>query len=224
MAARSNHFQCFLGTWFLVILLSVTLCYNTVAFSISQRAPATTRRMIVAFAQPTSRRSLLLTSATAGFLLKNVESASAVVMSNDSREAQRFQAGQAMGTEEALARFKEAQTSLKYLLNNYDSIVANGGGDNVRRYLGTVGVSSGLYGIPKVLKELQESADDIVEYTEAMNEFDASLRQADTACYSANFVEFSAAKTKPEKFFQDAKIDAQRMQDAMNEMAAQLKL
>ena len=63
----------------------------------------------------------------------------------------------------------------------------------------------GMYGIPRVMKELQEEANDIVEYTENMNDFDAYLRQADTSCYSANFVEFSAAKTKPEKFFQDAK-------------------
>jgi len=100
---------------------------------------------------------------------------------------------------EALERLKLARTDLSYLLENYDSI-AEGGGDSVRRYLGTVGVTSGMYGITKVLKILQNEADDIVEYTEAMDEFDSYLRQADTACYSANFVEFSAASTKPEQF------------------------
>ena len=49
-----------------------------------------------------------------------------------------------------------------YLLHNYDSI-CDGGGDNVRRYLGTVGTSSGLFGIQKAMKALSERADDIVE-------------------------------------------------------------
>jgi hypothetical protein len=99
----------------------------------------------------------------------------------------------------------------------------SGGGDNVRRYLGTVGFTSSLYGISKVLKELQDEADDIVKYTENMNEFDAYLRAADTACYSANFVEFSAAKTKPEAFFKDAFGEVQKIKEYMNNMAAELK-
>ena len=120
-------------------------------------------------------------------------------------DAKLFAAGKPLGKEKAIERFKMAQSDLNYLLENYDTIT-EGGGDNVRRYLGTVGVTSSMYGISKVLKELQGEADDIVEYTENMNEFNAYLGQADTACYSANFVEFSAAKTKPEEFFKNAKI------------------
>lgn len=134
-----------------------------------------------------------------------------------------FKAGQAMGTEEALAHFQQAQKDLDYLITHFDDVVASGGGDNVRRYLGTVGFTSSLYGISKVLKELQDEAEDIVEYTENMNEFDAYLRAADTACYSANFVEFSAAKTKPEAFFKDAFGDVQKMKEYMNNMAAESK-
>lgn len=150
--------------------------------------------------------------------------ANAVVMSNDSAEATVFKAGEALGPERARGRFVKAKESLQYLLDHYDEIVAQGGGDNVRRYLGTVGVSSGLYGIPKVLKELQEEAKDVVEYTENMYDFDFSLRAADTAVYSANFVEFSAAKTKPEKFFEDARLEAERMMGFMENMAAELDL
>ena len=134
-----------------------------------------------------------------------------------------FKAGEALGVEASKARFVEAQRSLGYLLDNYDDVV-KGGGDNVRRYLGTVGTSSGMYGISKVLKELQEEAADIIIYTETMIEFDAALRAADTAVYSANFVEFSAAKTKPEKFFEDARTEAKRMQVYLNEMASELDI
>ena len=133
--------------------------------------------------------------------------ASAVMMSVDDPVIKLFNSGRALGKELAVERFKLARDDLNYLLKNYDEI-SLGGGDSVRRYLGTVGVTSGLYGITKILKELQDEADDFVEYTENMNEFDVYLRQADTSCYSANFVEFSSAKTKPEKFLNDAKSGA----------------
>ena len=48
--------------------------------------------------------------------------------------------------------------------------MCRGGGDNIRRYLGTVGTTSPLYGIKTVFKYLQEDAGDIVEFTENMNE------------------------------------------------------
>jgi hypothetical protein len=87
-----------------------------------------------------------------------------------------------------------------------------------------VGTSSGLYGISKVFKTLQEEADDIIEYMELVNDFEQALRDADTACYSAIFVEFSAAKTKPEKFFNDAKADVARMQIYFKGLTAELHL
>jgi hypothetical protein len=128
-----------------------------------------------------------------------------------------------MSVPDAKARLMEARKSLSELVDNYEEI-AKGGGDNVRRYLGTVGVTSGLYGINRVLKTLQDEARDVIEYTENLNEFDYALRAADTAVYSANFVEYSAAKTKPEKFFEDAGIEIDRMQVYLDEMISQLDL
>lgn len=134
-----------------------------------------------------------------------------------------FKVGESLTTEEAKVRFQEARESLNSLIKNYDVISADGG-DNVRRYLGTVGTTSGLYGIQKVLRTLQEEANDIVEYTENMSDFEYYLSAADTAAYSAIFVEFSAAKTKPEKFFADAKKDVQQMRACMDRMAQELSL
>ena len=155
-----------------------------------------------------SRRDFIK-SATVGIFAMGIigQPASAVMMSVDDPVIKLFNSGRALGKELAVERFKLARDDLNYLLKNYDEI-SLGGGDSVRRYLGTVGVTSGLYGITKILKELQDEADDFVEYTENMNEFDVYLRQADTSCYSANFVEFSSAKTKPEKFLNDAKSGA----------------
>ncbi|GAX09583.1 hypothetical protein FisN_38Lu031 [Fistulifera solaris] len=134
-----------------------------------------------------------------------------------------FREGESLTIEEAKARFQEGRTSMNNLLENYDAIAANGG-DNVRRYLGTVGTTSGLYGIQKVLRTLQDEANDIVEYTESLSDFEYYLSAADTAAYSAIFVEYSAAKTKPEEFFADAKKAVQRMRACMDQMAQELAL
>ena len=65
----------------------------------------------------------------------------------------------------------------EHLLTSLNTSISKGGGDNIRSYLGTVCVATSMYGITKVLKELQEQADDIAEYTENMNEFNAYLVQ-----------------------------------------------
>ena len=108
-------------------------------------------------------------------------------------------------------------------MNHYDEI-CEGGGDNVRRYLGTVGTSSGLYGIQKVMKILQNDADDIVEYTETMNEVNAAIQGADGSSYMAIFTVTSTSGVPPEKYFGDAKIEIKRAIRAMEEIATQLNI
>lgn len=63
--------------------------------------------------------------------------------------------------EEAEQRFRDGRKSLDFLINNYKEICDVH--HHVRRYLGTVGTSSGLFGISKAMKALSERADDIVE-------------------------------------------------------------
>jgi hypothetical protein len=123
----------------------------------------------------------------------------------------------------AKERFKLAQKDLQYLLDHYDEI-AQGGGDNVRRYLGYVGTTSGLFGIQKVLKVLQEEADDFVSFTDDMNEFNSYLAGAEGAAYSAIFSVTSTSTIKPEKYFNDAKINVKKMKYYMDSMATELKL
>lgn len=134
-----------------------------------------------------------------------------------------FTAGQILGIPESKERFKEARKTLDYLIENYSEI-SKGGGDNVRRYLGTVGTTSALYGISKVSKGLQREAKDIIEYTENMSDFEYNLGAADTAVYSANFVEFSAASTKPEQLFKDGEKALRQARISMDRMAAELEL
>jgi hypothetical protein len=123
--------------------------------------------------------------------------------------------------EDAKQRFQAARKDLRYLVENYSDI-SKGGGDAVRNYLGTQGVNSNLYGIQRVLKILRDEASDIVEYTEAMDEFNAYYYQAEGAAYQSLFVEHSSAKGTPESFLKTAKQDLDQMEKYMDLVAAQL--
>ena len=120
--------------------------------------------------------------------------------------------------EEAEDRLRLARKSAQYLLENYDEI-CEGGGDNVRRYLGTVGTTSGLFGIQKVLKTLADKADDIVEYTETSAEVEKCIQQADGSAYMAIFVTTSTSYTPPAKYFGDAKVEIKRLIIALDQLA-----
>ena len=128
-----------------------------------------------------------------------------------------------MSVEDAKTRFQLARSDLKYLLENYGE-VAQGGGDAVRNYLGTQGVNRNMYGIQKVLKLLKEEADDIVEFTETMEDFNAYYYQAEGAAYQSLFAEHSSAKATPESLLATAKQDLVQMVKYMDQLAAQLNL
>uniref|UniRef100_A0A7R9ZSG4 Uncharacterized protein n=2 Tax=Craspedostauros australis TaxID=1486917 RepID=A0A7R9ZSG4_9STRA len=134
-----------------------------------------------------------------------------------------FKVGTQLTLPEAKDRFREGRKSMQYLLDNYDE-VCEGGGDNVRRYLGTVGTSSGMFGISKVMKTLMEEADDIVEYTETMAEIEKCVQQADGSAYMAIFVTTSTSYTPPAKYFGDAKIEIKRGIKAMDDLAKLINL
>ena len=122
-------------------------------------------------------------------------------------------------TQQAEERLRAGRKSIQYLLDHYDQIIAEGGGDNVRRYLGTVGMTSGLVQIDKVMKVLADQADDFVEYTETQNEVVQSIQQADGSAYMAIFCTFNPSEIPPEKYFADAKIEIKNCIRAMDHLA-----
>ena len=134
-----------------------------------------------------------------------------------------FTVGKDLTVPEAKARFLDGQESLRYLLTNYDEI-CGGGGDNIRRYLGTVGTTSGLYGITKVLRTLLNEADDVVEFRETMEEINAALVGADGSAYMAIFTETSTSGVPKEKYYADAKIEIERAIAAMKDLARQMDI
>lgn len=161
-----------------------------------------------------------MVSISASGLVGNKDFVANAAMKSDQKV---FEVGKELTLEEAKARFKEGQESLDYLLKNYDEI-CEGGGDNVRRYLGTVGTTSGLYGIAKVMKILQAEADDIVEYTEIMNEVNSALVGADGSAYMAIFTGTSTSGVPESKYYGDAKIEIKRAIASMQELARQMNI
>ena len=173
----------------------------------------------LAAAVTASRRSFL----TASLLVANAPPATATLMDATQDEAKTFSPGTKLSVEDGKKRFSLARKEVQYLLDNYDQI-SQGGGDAVRRYLGTVGVASNMYGITKVVKDLRDEAEDLVEFTETANEFEAYLFQADGAAYQSLFVEHSSAKGTPASFLATAKKDVLSMQRYMDDLARQLNL
>lgn len=157
--------------------------------------------------------------ATGAFSVTKSGPASAVVLDQKAKT----QTIDSLTVEQAKDRFLLARKDVQYLLDNYATI-SKEGGDAVRRYLGTVGVNGAMYGISKVVKKLREEADDIVEFTDAMDEFNAYLYQAEGAAYQSIFAEHSSAKATPESCLATAKQDVVMMAKYMDQLQAQLKI
>ncbi len=126
-----------------------------------------------------------------------------------------------MTPEEAEIKLKEGYKTILYLLDNYEQI-CEGGGDNVRRYLGTIVTNppSPLVGISKALKALEDRADDFIEYNEMSEEVIKTINQADGSAYMAIFVTTSTSYTPPKKYFNDALIEVKRCKKALEEVAS----
>ena len=114
------------------------------------------------------------------------------------------------------AQVKAGYAYLGKLLEKMDEITAAEGGDGVRRYLGTVGTTSPVFGIQKVFLKLA----DVIEpkdpelYFETLERMVTKISDADAEAYAANFVTFSSAKGKPEDFYARA---AKQVVDARKE-------
>ena len=160
------------------------------------------------------RRSLLLSPIQLVFLntLQKPKVANAVT-------------SQTMSTEEAESKYREGYKTINYLLDHYDEI-CEGGGDNVRRYLGTIvsNPPSALVGIKKAMKALEYRADDFIEFTETADEVMKTIDQASGSAYMAIFVTTSTSYTPPQKYFDDGKIEIKRCKKTMEDLATMVDI
>lgn len=103
------------------------------------------------------------------------------------------------------------------LIAEWDAI-ASGGGDAIRRELGTVGTDSPFFQISKAVKALQNDASDPVAFAEASEEFLLGLGRADSMAYSANFAGGSGKPTPPKVYIDKSKLEVKTMKDREREM------
>ena len=127
--------------------------------------------------------------------------------------------------EAARAQIAAGFTEINRLLAEFDSIVAGGGGDNVRRALGVVGTESPIYLIEPAFRLLFESDDTLpMEYIELVESLMRNLSSADSEAYSAIFIEFSSAKGKPADYFARSKVAVGKARDDWKALMDYLKM
>ena len=127
--------------------------------------------------------------------------------------------------EAARAQIAAGFTEINRLLAEFDSIVAGGGGDNVRRALGVVGTESPIYLIEPAFRLLFDSDDTLpMEYIELVESLMRNLSSADSEAYSAIFIEFSSAKGKPADYFARSKVAVGKARDDWKALMGYLKM
>ena len=127
--------------------------------------------------------------------------------------------------EAARAQIAAGFTEINRLFAEFDSIVAGGGGDNVRRALGVVGTESPIYLIEPAFRLLFESDDTLpMEYIELVESLMRNLSSADSEAYSAIFIEFSSAKGKPADYFARSKVAVGKARDDWKALMDYLKM
>jgi len=116
-------------------------------------------------------------------------------------------------------------STLGMLVDDFDKVTAKGGGDGIRRVVGTVGTDSPVYLIEPAFRLLFDADETLpMEYIEKVESLMINLASADSEAYSAIFIEFSSAKGKPEDYFKRSKAAVLRAREDWRELMAFLQL
>eukprot|EP01083_Nonionella_stella_P007704 22195_1 len=130
-----------------------------------------------------------------------------------------------MTADSARGQWRSALTEVDDLLQNWSTdkwAGEVGGGDAIRKKLGTQGATSPLYQIEKAFKVLGNSdfVDDFVEFQETAEEFMDALYRADSLASSSNNKTGSGSQTPPAVFIEQSKVEVVRMQSIAKKMNA----
>jgi hypothetical protein len=123
----------------------------------------------------------------------------------------------------AQIQWERSQTVIDDLVQNWPTVVAQGGGDGIRRELGTVGTISPLFLIDKALRVLREEAEDLIEFTDQTEEFQLALSRADSMAYSANFAGGSGKPTPPAVYLDKSRMEVIELQKIAKSLTALLE-
>ena len=129
----------------------------------------------------------------------------------------------AISVDDARSQWAAACKATDRLYSDWDTL-SSGGGDAVRRELGTVGTSSPLFQLNKAVRVLQDEASDPIEWGENSEELLLSLGRADSMAYSSNFAGGSGKQSEVSKDAMMAKAEREvrAMRDAERKMGAAL--
>ncbi|CAK9040986.1 Novobiocin biosynthesis protein H [Durusdinium trenchii] len=129
------------------------------------------------------------------------------------------------GATEPRQQVAAAMQKLEDLTNpdNFKKIAA-GGGDNIRREVGTVGMTSPLFDVDKAFKALAEEAEDPEAYVEVLERFLKALTNADADAYSSIFSMNSAAATSPQVYINKAFEELEIAKTNAKELTRMLKM
>jgi hypothetical protein len=125
-------------------------------------------------------------------------------------------------SEAARIQWEKSQTVIDDLLQNWPTVVAQGGGDSIRREIGTVGTASPLFQIDKALRVLREEADDLIDFTDQTEEFQLALSRADSMAYSANFAGGAGKPTPPAVYLEKSRMEVIELQTIAKSLTALL--
>jgi hypothetical protein len=125
-------------------------------------------------------------------------------------------------SEAAQIQWKRSETVIDDLLQNWPTVVAQAGGDGIRRELGTVGTTSPLFQIDKALRVLRDEAEDLIEFTDQTEEFQLALSRADSMAYSANFAGGSGKPTPPAFYIEKSRNEVIELQKIAKSLRALL--
>uniref|UniRef100_A0A7S2UXU3 Uncharacterized protein n=1 Tax=Fibrocapsa japonica TaxID=94617 RepID=A0A7S2UXU3_9STRA len=123
---------------------------------------------------------------------------------------------------------RDGYKRLEIMVENWDEIAAKDNGDEMRRFLGTVGVSSSLTSFKKALYGVRDAVDlpssfDEIEWAEKAEEVVTCLGDAENDFYSANFAEFSGGgQLKSAQFIKKARPFVKKAYKIVGGMVADL--
>ena len=160
--------------------LAAAVLHAAAAMRMAAMQPTTTRRCILA-----APAIALPRRANALYDTKTVDAAKATYDVADATKCKAY-----------LPLLDASGKTLDELSTNWDKIATDG--DNVRRYLGTVGVTSPLFKIRGGLKGVLKAKDlpdafDAVAFAEASEQFLAELQDAEGDAYGAQFADYSTS-------------------------------
>lgn len=223
---KADHKRLMMAKTRCVLLLFAVPLASSLRIYSGRSVQSTTCEAAASF---TSRRKLISTAAVAAsaLMLQPNEALATGNMPAVMGEATKMDGAVKKASNPAAAKKQIAAgyEELGKLIDDFDKVSGDGGGDGIRRKLGVVGTESPLYLIEPAFRLLFESDESLpMEYIDTLEQLMRNLSSADSEAYSAIFIEFSSAKGKPADYFARSKAACIRARDDWKTLMGYLQM